>query len=178
MYEPTPLMPTTNSAVTHTSSAIAALTRMPVAMLGSAAGNVTRKSLPVLTHTRRPGDVVKHAVHAAHAVERVDEDRPDCGVRHHETNCGDAEPEEEDREWDERDTPGSGAGTRSRPTCASSNVRELPMRRPAATPITIARASPSKYAERVSPNSPDSEPAHSSSTSARNVAEGLAMLVS
>ena len=41
---------------------------------------------------------------------------------------------------------------------ASSSVRELPIRRPAATPITIARASPSKYAESVSPISPDSVP--------------------
>ena len=41
-----PPAPVTNSAVTQTSSAIAALMRMPVAMLGSAAGSVTRKSLP------------------------------------------------------------------------------------------------------------------------------------
>ena len=52
------------------------------------------------------------------------------------------------------------------------------MRRPAPTPITIASASPWKYAERVSPSSPDSEPDHSSSTSALRVDDGVAMLVS
>ena len=61
---------------------------------------------------------------------------------------------------------------------ASSSVRELPMRRPAPTPMTIAIASPWKYAESVSPSSPDSEPDHSSSTSARSVDDGVAMLVS
>ena len=38
--------PVRNSAVTHTSRAIAALTRMPMAILGREAGNVTRNSLP------------------------------------------------------------------------------------------------------------------------------------
>ena len=42
MYEPIPALPARNSAVTHTRSAIDALTLMPVAMLGSAAGTVTR----------------------------------------------------------------------------------------------------------------------------------------
>jgi hypothetical protein len=46
---------------------------------------------------------------------------------------------------------------------ASSNVRELPIRTPAVTPIKSANASPSRYAWSVKPISPESVPSASSS---------------
>ena len=104
MYEPMPPpVPITNSAVTQTSSASEALTRMPVAMLGSAAGSVTRTSRPHAPDAGRSRDVVQEAVGAADAVDRVDEDRPDGGEGDHEAAHRRVEAEEQDRELDERD---------------------------------------------------------------------------
>ena len=74
--------------------------------------------------------------------------------------------------------PGIGRRNSITTDVASRSVREVPMRRPAPTPITIASARPWKYAESVSPISSDSAPDHSSSTSARSVDDGVAMLVS
>ena len=75
--------------------------------------------------------------------------------------------------------PGIGRRNSITTDVASRSVREAPMRRPAPTPITIASARPWRYAESVSPISSDNaRPDHSSSTNARSVDDGVAMLVS
>ena len=85
---------------------------------------------PDAPDARRPRDVLEHAVAASHAVDRVDENRPNGGKDNDETVCGDAKwAEEQDRERDERDGRNraqeldhDGGGVEQRPRAADQET--------------------------------------------------------
>ena len=133
--------PTTHSAVTQTRSAIDALTLIPVAMLGAAAGSVTRPSLPrrvtpdvratswsMRSLPRTPYSVWMRIGHiAAYAI----------------TNRCVGMPMPKNRnESGMSATPGIGRRNSSTTEVASISVRELPMTTPRPTPSAIAIANP------------------------------------
>ena len=77
--------------------------RMPVAMLGSAAGSVTRTRRPAGPTPDVRAHVVQEAVGAANAVDRVDENRPEGGEGHDVAVHRGAQAEQHERERDQRD---------------------------------------------------------------------------
>ena len=84
---------------------------------------------------------MKHAVGAANAVDRVDENRPDGREGHDETVRGVPRPKKQDRQRDERD-----GRNRAQELDHDDGVEQragAADQKPTATPTTIAIASPS-----------------------------------
>jgi hypothetical protein len=141
MYEPTPSVPLTYSAVTPTRSAIAALTLTPVAMLGRAAGSVTRTSLPgaLTPDVRATSWRTRSLPRTPYSVLiRIGQTAPYAMTNR---RIGTPKPKK-------RIASGisatAGIGLRNSMTTdeAATSVRELPRSTPRATPTPTAIASP------------------------------------
>ena len=125
-------------------------------MLGSAAGSVTRTSPAGSSDAGRPRDVVEHPIAPTYAVQRVDEDRPDRGVRDEEADLR-VRVRRRVRPGDERDR-GDRAQELDHDRRCSRASGSSRWGRPPRPRQTIAIASPWAIAFRVAPISLDERP--------------------